>query len=58
MYIYVAQVADDGRVIEWEVETFPPAVMRRHGWSPDTLRVGDEISVTGMPARNANASAC
>ena len=54
VYIYVAQTADDGRVIEWEVETFPPAVMRRHGWSPDTLRVGDAVSVTGMPARNAD----
>jgi uncharacterized protein DUF6152 len=54
VYIYVAQTADNGRVIEWEVETFPPAVMRRHGWSPDTLRVGDAISVTGMPARNAD----
>ena len=51
VYIYVAQTAEDGRVIEWEIETFPPAVMRRQGWSPDTLRVGDEIVVSGNPAR-------
>lgn len=52
VYIYVAQTAEDGRVIEWEIETFPPATMRRHGWSPDTLRVGDRIVVSGNPARN------
>ena len=57
VYIYVAQTVDDGRVIEWEVETFPPGVMRRQGWSPDTLRAGDRIVVSGNPARNvANTS--
>ncbi len=34
VYIYVEQTAPDGRAIEWEIETFPPATMRRHGWSP------------------------
>jgi Family of unknown function (DUF6152) len=56
VYIYVEQIADDGRVIEWEVETLTPGAMRRQGWSADTLRVGDELVVTGNPARNVENS--
>jgi hypothetical protein len=52
VYIYVEQTEADGRTTAWEIETFPPATMRRHGWSPDTLRVGDEIVVSGNPSRN------
>jgi Family of unknown function (DUF6152) len=52
VYVYVEQTAEDGRVIEWEVETLTPGAMRRQGWSPDTLRAGDGIVVIGNPARN------
>jgi len=35
------------------VEGQPPAVLRRLGWSQDTLSVGDTVQATGNPARNA-----
>ena len=56
VYIYVEQTADDGRRTEWEIETFPPGMMRRHGWSADTLRAGDAIVVSGNPTRNVAAA--
>ena len=54
VYIYVEQTADSGRRIEWELETNPISIMRRMGWSRDTLRAGDAVTVTGNPARNAD----
>ena len=51
VYIYVAQTTEAGEKIDWEVEGLPPAILRRQGWSQDTLRVGDRVAVTGNPAR-------
>jgi hypothetical protein len=53
VYLYVSQPTSEGRTVDWQIEAFPPATMRRHGWSPDTLRSGDAVAVMGSPARNA-----
>jgi hypothetical protein len=53
VYIYVAQTTDAGETVDWEVEGSPPAILRRQGWSQDTLRAGDRVAVTGNPARNS-----
>jgi hypothetical protein len=53
VYIYVAQTTDAGATVDWEIEGLPPAILRRQGWSQDTLRVGDRVAVTGNPARNS-----
>ena len=53
VYIYIDQLSDNGNLIEWEVEGFPPAIMRRLGWSRDTLRVNDAIAITGNQHKNA-----
>jgi len=51
VYIYVKQMTSGGQAIEWEIESSPPSILRRLGWSKDTLHVGDRISVTGNPAK-------
>lgn len=56
VYIYVEQTADNGRVIEWAVETLTPGAMSRQGWAKDTLQAGDRIVVTGHPTRSAKNS--
>ena len=53
VYIWLAAPGADGETVEWQVEGQPPAVLRRLGWSQDTLRVGDTVQATGNPARNA-----
>jgi hypothetical protein len=53
VYIYVEQTTDAGDAIDWEVEGTPPAILRRQGWSENTLRVGDRVVVTGNPARSS-----
>jgi hypothetical protein len=51
VYLYVTEVTG-GNTVTWEIENHPPAMMRRMGWTKDTLREGDRISVSGSPARN------
>jgi hypothetical protein len=55
VYVYVEQVTDAGETIEWAVETYPLAAMRRIGWSDATLRPGDVVTVTGNPTRNTTS---
>jgi hypothetical protein len=54
VYIYIDQVTDDGSVVEWEVEGFPPAILRRQGWTKETLGSGDAITVTGNTHKKAD----
>jgi hypothetical protein len=53
VYIYVKQVTSSGQTLDWEVEASPPSILGRLGWTQDTLHVGDAITVTGKPARDA-----
>jgi hypothetical protein len=53
VYIYLKQLQAAGEAVEWEVEASPPSILRRLGWSQDTLHAGDTINVSGHPARDA-----
>ena len=52
VYIYVTETNAAGETVEWEIEGQPPAMMRRIGWSRETLAVGDAVRLTGAPSRN------
>jgi hypothetical protein len=54
VYIYVKQLTKTGETIDWELEASPPSILRRLGWSQDTLHPGDTITVSGSPARDAS----
>jgi hypothetical protein len=45
-------VDDAGAKVAWRAETNSPNVLRRRGWDRDSLKAGDEITVTGFPARD------
>ena len=55
VYIYVTGTTAAGEAVEWEIEGQPPAMMRRIGWSRETLAVGDAVRLTGAPARNPSS---
>jgi hypothetical protein len=57
VYITLDETQQDGKKIEWEIESFAPAMMARIGFTKQSLRVGDVLTVTGAPARNPNAKA-
>jgi len=43
---------DKGEVEHWVVETSNPPDMINKGWSKETLKPGDEVTVTVIPVRN------
>jgi hypothetical protein len=40
-----------GELENWKFETNSPSVLRRRGWSGDSLKVGDVVTIEGWPAR-------
>ena len=42
---------DSGKVVNWTIETLAPAVLKRAGWSRETLHSGNQISITLVPSK-------
>jgi len=42
---------DDGKVVNWSVETLAPAVLKRAGWSPESMHPGDQVTITLTPSK-------
>lgn len=38
----------------WKGETNSPSILERRGWSRDSLKAGDAISIEGWPARDGS----
>jgi hypothetical protein len=51
VFLYVA-TEENGQQVEWEIETGSTPSLTRRGWSPDTLKPGDLVSVRGNPDRD------
>jgi len=52
--IVTLAVAEGGRQVIWRAETNSPSILRRRGWSSDSLQVGEKITVEGWPARDGS----
>ena len=54
IWAYLDVTDEVGNVTHWEVEIQTnPARMYRAGWSKDSLKVGDAVTVEGLLPRNA-----
>jgi hypothetical protein len=42
---------ENSKVVNWTIETLAPAVLKRAGWSRETLHSGDQISITLVPSK-------
>ena len=49
----VAIKDDKGKVEEWHAEILPPTEMLRAGWTKESLKPGDEVTLTGRPGKYA-----
>ena len=38
----------------WRAETNSPSMLRRRGWTPDSLHVGDRVTIEGWRARDGS----
>ena len=53
-YVVVEGRKGDGPVEEWTFELNSTPVLKRFGWTPDTLKEGDLVVATGNPDRDPN----
>jgi len=47
-WFYVDVEGEDGAVVNWAFELGSPNGLRRRGWSRDTVKIGDVVSVSGL----------
>jgi hypothetical protein len=47
-------VEEDGEAVEWKAETNSPSILRRRGWTPDSLKPGDRVTIEGYRARDGS----
>jgi hypothetical protein len=47
--VYFDSTDEKGNVVHWIAETTNPAMLARVGWSRDTLKAGDQVTVVANP---------
>ena len=50
-FLYVDAPNTGGEMTAWEIEMGGALSMGRRGWTPETIKVGDQIKVVGQPSR-------
>jgi hypothetical protein len=50
--IEIIAKAKDGAEQDWKIETNSPSILSRRGWSKDSLKLGEVITVEGWRARD------
>src|SRR5262249_22350902 len=53
-YFYLDATDENGKAGNWAVEGGAPNVLYRQGWKPNTLKVGDQVTVVGSRAKNGS----
>jgi hypothetical protein len=49
---YIDVKGANGTVTNWNFELGSPLVLRRQGWTRDSLKEGDQVTVEGYPAKD------
>jgi hypothetical protein len=45
---------DSGQVVQWTAETENPSSMIHFGWTKQSMKPGDQVTVTVIPVKNGN----
>lgn len=56
-WITLDVAAEDGRKVQWMIETSNPNGLMRLGWTKRSLKAGDEITVEGYKAKDGSNTA-
>jgi len=51
-YFFVDVKGEDGQIHNWAMELGSPNVLMRRGWTRDSLKIGDQVTVEGSRARD------
>lgn len=52
--IYLDVKDDKGGMVHWSVETYSPGKLVRAGWTKEIVKVGDQVSINLIPAKNGS----
>lgn len=52
--VFFTVINADGEEEAWRAETNSPSLLRRRGWSKDSIKPGDEVSIRGYPTRDGS----
>jgi len=52
VYFYLDVKDDAGNVNNWALEMGPPTLLAKAGWNRNTMKVGDEVIVQGILAKD------
>jgi hypothetical protein len=50
---FYVTVEEDGEAVTWDFELTTPNILMRRGWTANSLKLGDTVTVTGWRARNS-----
>jgi hypothetical protein len=53
-YFYIDVKEDSGRVVNWAFEAAGPNTLAHLGWDRKSIKIGDQVTVTGYRARDAS----
>lgn len=51
-YFFIDVKDDDGKVVRWSFEAGTPSGMIRNGYSPDVIKEGDVVTISGFHAKD------
>jgi hypothetical protein len=50
--IHLDVTDDKGNVVHWNFEAQPPNILTHAGWTRETLKPGDQVTIVASPAKN------
>src|SRR5438552_1689027 len=56
IYVNIEAKDEGGKNVVYSVEGGPPNALYRQGWRPDTLKIGDNVQVSGVRAKKADST--
>jgi hypothetical protein len=56
-YFFIDVPGNDGKVERWAFEAGTPSGMIRNGYSPNVIKQGDTVTISGFHARDASKNA-
>src|SRR5213593_2169876 len=54
VWFYISVKDESGKVTNWGFEMGPPHGLQSRGWSRNTMKLGDEVTVSASLAKNGN----
>jgi uncharacterized protein DUF6152 len=52
---FFIDMTENGKVTNWEVELGPPAILMRSGWTRNSIKIGQVVTVNGSLAKDGSS---